>query len=273
MVRTRNQKIGVAKKDGAVTKDGAVKKEVLGGTLQVTEPAGDNANETLVHHDRTRRQNMPAKKQGAGGKFTWGGLLDVTDFAPLGQVHANVRVGASSSSSSTANSWASSAAARAVVARRAEIRPHPVQMTRTRIADASHFPALPLRPIDQASEDLWVLLPPTPRQVSPESSAGSVAASYGSVAASAATLMSSVSAWGSAMSTRHSAMSHPASPASFTLPSPAMSLSASPRTFMPTGFPLAYSPPGSPEPVPFSAFSGITLPQRQHGHSHNFAIP
>lgn len=267
MVRTKNQKIVVARKDGTVTKDRAVTKEVAGGTLEVTEPAGDNAIEMLVHHDRTRRQNMPAKKQGAGGKYTWGGLLDVTDFAPLGQVQANVRVGASSSSTALP----SSVAARAVVARRADMRPHPVQMTRTRIADASDFPALPLRPIDQASEDLWVLLPPTPRQTSPDSSAGSVAASYGSVAASAATLMSSVSAWGSAMSTVPSYQ--PASPASFTLPSPAMSLSASPRTFMPTGFPLAYSPPGTPEPAPFSAFSAITLPQRLHGHGHNFGSP
>jgi len=245
MVRTKNQKLGLFKKGGAVTKD------VLGGTLEVTDPSGDNANETLVHHDRTRRQNMPAKKQGAGGKWTWGGLLDVTDFAPLGRVEANVRVGASSSSSAA---FPSSAAARAVVARRAGC-PHPVQMTRTRIADASHFPALPLRPTDQstASEDLWVLLPPTPRQMSSESPR-----SYGSVAASAVSLMSAVSAWGSAMSTVPSYQ--PASPASFTLPSPAMSLSASPRSFMPTGFPLAYSPPDSPGPEFLSAFSGLTIP-------------
>lgn len=267
---------------------------MLGGTSEALELSGDDANEMRAcqldearGHDRTKRHNFPAKKQGAGGKYTWGGLLDVTDFAPVGHVEANVRVSSSSSSAAIPGE----AVARSVLSRRtAEMRQLPTQITRSSrdnqhlyqsvsgylfMQDASQFPALPLRPISAAvAEDAWVVLPSTPRPHSPASSNSyhsSVASnSYGSVASSVGVsrAVSALSAWGSVLSTappasrRGSANFPPSSPVSFTLPSPAMSLSTSPRSWMPAGFPMAVSPPTSPEPFPAAAFGTLTAPSQ-----------
>lgn len=229
-----------------------------------------------------KRHGILSKKEGAGGKYTWGSILDVTDFAPLGSVEANVRVSAAEAGPPIPQ----------IVTRRADMRSLPTQITRIGISDSNQFPALPLRPAvalrsghsmsssssaapPELTDDAWVTLSreilsanltsPSPQQTSPASLRSHVSMALSTLGFTSVHT-GLVSAWGSALSTMPTTPTSfpiPSSPASFALPSPALSLSASPRTWMPNGFPLAVSPPSSPDDsvqTPTSVRPQLVLP-------------
>jgi len=114
-----------------------------------------SSNVVLSDAEKDRRTRMvtssfkaPAKKDGAGGSYTWGGAADVTDYAPVGTTVNKVSVGPAPVSAADRRSSAP-----------------PSQ--KLYLKDTRHFPDLTTRPTSSAVK--WgPQPPPTPVQVTAE---------------------------------------------------------------------------------------------------------